>query len=95
MAISISATDWEDYKGGIFKCYPTDKVNHAVLLIGYDQSSWLIKNQWGTKWGENGFIRVSKNRLSNCKIGSSAFWMWESSHNLMVGVLLVLSLLML
>ena len=51
LAISISATNWEDYRGGIFKCRPSDDVNHAVLLIGYDQNSWIVKNQWGSKWG--------------------------------------------
>ena len=89
LAISISATDWEDYKGGIFKCNSYDKVNHAVLLIGYDQNTWLIKNQWGQKWGESGYIRVTKDRNYNCKIGTSAFWMWESSSTIaLFGMLL-------
>ncbi len=31
--------------------------NHYVLIIGYDDAkgAWLIKNSWGTGWGENGF----------------------------------------
>jgi len=76
VAISISATNWEDYAGGVFTCRNFDKVNHAVLLIGYTPSYWIIKNQWGLKWGESGFIRVSANRNNNCKIGTSAFVMF-------------------
>ncbi len=52
VAISISATNWEPYKGGVFRCKSFDKVNHAVLLVGYTPSYWIVKNQWGTKWGE-------------------------------------------
>jgi C1A family cysteine protease len=42
------------------------EVDHAVTLIGYgiDQATgvdyWLIKNSWGTRWGENGYVRVKR-----------------------------------
>jgi len=34
--------------------------NHSVLIIGWDDSkqAWLIKNSWGTGWGENGFMWI-------------------------------------
>lgn len=53
-----------DYSSGVFSGCPVDAanyINHAVLLVGYDDStsSWLIKNQWGTNWGESGYIRIS------------------------------------
>lgn len=76
VAISISATNWEDYRSGVFRCNTFDKVNHAVLLVGYTPDYWIIKNQWGSDWGENGYIRVTRNRLYNCKIGTSAFVMF-------------------
>ena len=43
-------------------------MNHAVLVIGYGEDPgiadsgplkyWLIRNSWGTGFGENGFIRM-------------------------------------
>jgi len=54
--------DWSSYSSGIFNepgCfYQTD---HAVLAVGYDTNAgyWLIKNSWGTWWGENGYIRLA------------------------------------
>lgn len=51
VAVAISAAGWQYYSSGIFKCQPNDPINHAVLLIGYDQSSWILKNQWGTTFG--------------------------------------------
>jgi hypothetical protein len=46
-------------------------------LIGYTPSYWIVKNQWGTKWGENGYIRISRNSAANCQIGTSAHLMHE------------------
>ena len=49
--------------------------NHAVLLVGYgqDQTSgedyWIIKNSWGTQWGEGGYFRLARG-LGHCGVGS-------------------------
>jgi cathepsin L len=48
---------FQSYAGGVFDlCVSSDDVNHAVTLIGWDDSrrAWLIKNSWGTNWGETG-----------------------------------------
>ena len=36
LMISISADNWESYAGGLFKCSSNAKVDHAVLLVGFD-----------------------------------------------------------
>merc|ERR1712224_39511 len=57
VSVCVDAESWQNYGGGIFSnCgYSLD---HAVLAVGYDSSSWKIKNSWGTGWGEAGYIRL-------------------------------------
>jgi hypothetical protein len=58
--VGLDANSWDDYQSGIFDNCVNDKdvFNHGVLLIGVTNDSWLIKNSFGTQWGEKGFMRL-------------------------------------
>ncbi len=45
------------YKGGIYDEKEYGETNHAILIIGWDDSkhAYLIKNSWGNDWGEKGY----------------------------------------
>jgi len=50
------------YTGGIYSPKTTSYSGlHAVCVVGYDdnQKCWIIKNSWGTQWGERGYARVA------------------------------------
>jgi C1A family cysteine protease len=49
------------YSGGVFNASTQGNVNHFVTLCGWDDSygAWILKNTWGTGWGENGFMRIA------------------------------------
>ena len=53
---------FQAYTGGIFtSCKRKVKnINHAVILCGWDDATgaWLMKNSWGTGWGEDGFMWI-------------------------------------
>ncbi len=72
---TISATGWSYYSSGIYECSSYAPLNHVVLLVGYTEDYWIIKNQWGLDWGEDGYIRITRNTNSNknCQIGSELF----------------------
>jgi len=59
---------FQNYAGGVYSgcpSYAANYINHAVLLYGYDSNgNWLIKNQWGTFWGNNGYMVLSS--TSDC-----------------------------
>lgn len=35
-------------------------VDHAVLLVAYDEQFWYFKNSWGDEWGDSGFFKMSR-----------------------------------
>jgi len=52
-------------------------VDHTVVVVGWGHDAdagdyWLIKNSWGTTWGENGFFRL-KRGVGMCSIASSPY----------------------
>jgi len=61
------------YARGVFNHTAFNQVNHAVTLVGWDDSknAWLIKNSWGTDWGEGGYMWIAYNCHS---IGKYAAW---------------------
>jgi Cysteine protease len=53
------------------------QLDHAVLVVGYgtDENGndyWLVKNSWNTTWGDEGYIKMARNRENNCGVASSA-----------------------
>ena len=54
-------TNLKHYKSGIFDDPECKKeTNHAILIVGWDDKSWIVKNSWGKNWGEDGFFRLKR-----------------------------------
>ena len=41
-------------------------IDHVVLLVGWTKDGWIIRNSWGTNWGDNGYAVISYK--NNCGI---------------------------
>jgi len=58
VSVAVDANNWSYYSSGIFSNCGSS-LDHGVLLAGYNSSYWLIKNSWGSSWGESGYIRLA------------------------------------
>uniref|UniRef100_A0A7S3TGZ0 Peptidase C1A papain C-terminal domain-containing protein n=1 Tax=Strombidinopsis acuminata TaxID=141414 RepID=A0A7S3TGZ0_9SPIT len=82
LAVSIDASSlvFQFYNGGVLnstRC-GTD-LDHAVLAVGWGTEDgvefWLVKNSWGTGWGENGYIKMAiTSGMGTCGIQQAALW---------------------
>jgi cathepsin L len=79
-AIAIDASNWsfQMYSSGIYDesaCSAYD-LDHGVGCVGYGAEGgvkyWIVRNSWGTSWGENGYIRMVKDKNNQCGEASMA-----------------------
>jgi len=82
VAIDASHESFLFYWHGIYyepNCTTTDP-EHGMLVVGYGSEDnllvkndyWIVKNSWGLDWGEQGYIRMARNRDNNCGIATQA-----------------------
>jgi cathepsin F len=69
LAIAVDAGSFQLYNSGVLNCEGS-QLDHGVLLVGYTESTWIVKNSWGKNWGEQGFVRTMNTAGSNCAIGT-------------------------
>jgi cathepsin L len=64
IAVSVDAQPWMAYSSGIFTgCgFNSIDIDHAVQAVGYGTENgkdyWIVRNSWGSFWGEKGYIRI-------------------------------------
>lgn len=84
VSVGLDAHDekFQFYHKGVYfneTCNP-DNINHAVLAIGYGFDAetksdyWLLKNSYGTTWGEEGYFRLARNKDNHCGVASAAYY---------------------
>jgi C1A family cysteine protease len=71
--IYASFSGFSTYDGSYCLVYTgTEIPNHAVLIVGWDDAmcggagGWIVKNSWGTSWGDDGYFYI---RYGSASIG--------------------------
>jgi len=61
VSVGVDAGSFQSYSGGILSNDCGTSLDHGVLVVGYTDDAFIVKNSWGADWGENGYIRLSRN----------------------------------
>jgi len=78
LVINVDASSWFGYSSGVFDgCNQQNPdIDHVVQLVGYGTDSsagdyWLVRNSWGSDWGENGYIRLARPAQPTCGVDTN------------------------
>jgi len=62
LSVCVDAETWSAYRSGIISSNCGVLLDHCVQIVGWDTTYstpyWIVKNSWGSTWGESGYLRV-------------------------------------
>jgi C1A family cysteine protease len=70
VAIEADTRYFQSYSGGILTSTSCGtNLDHGVLVVGYGTENgidyWLVKNSWGTSWGDKGYVKIARSSSIN------------------------------
>jgi len=75
VSVRLDAALLTSYRRGIIAGTCGRTLNHSALIVGFGTEGstpfWLVKNSWGTKWGEQGYFRIIRGK-NECGIANEA-----------------------
>ncbi|CAD6257842.1 unnamed protein product [Miscanthus lutarioriparius] len=77
VSVAVDSSKFQFYGGGVMTADSCGtNLNHAVTAVGYGTAEdgtqyWLLKNQWGSTWGEEGYLRLQRG-VGACGVAKDA-----------------------
>jgi len=87
IAVAAGAGDWQGYSGGVYNGCTMAQMDHMINIVGWDNEGaqfdekgnlpagkgiWILRNSWGTSWGEDGYMRTKMTDASGQRCNSVA-----------------------
>ncbi|KAK7344728.1 hypothetical protein VNO77_14703 [Canavalia gladiata] len=89
VAIEAGGREFQLYQSGVFTGHCGTELDHGVVAVGYGTENgtdyWIVRNSWGSDWGENGYIKLERNVLKTetgkCGIAMEASYPIKNGAN--------------
>jgi C1A family cysteine protease len=70
IAIEADTRYFQSYSSGVLTSSSCGtNLDHGVLIVGYGTENgidyWLVKNSWGTTWGDKGYVKIARSDSTN------------------------------
>jgi KDEL-tailed cysteine endopeptidase len=70
VAIEADTRYFQSYSSGVLTSSSCGtNLDHGVLVVGYGSENginyWLVKNSWGTSWGDKGYVKIARSEKTN------------------------------
>jgi KDEL-tailed cysteine endopeptidase len=70
IAIEADTKYFQSYSSGVLTSSSCGtNLDHGVLIVGYGAENgikyWLVKNSWGTSWGDQGYVKIARSDSTN------------------------------
>lgn len=69
VTISTKGALFQEYRTGVYDSNCTcSEIDHAMTLVGVavEHGYWILRNSWGSAWGEQGYMRISYQSAYSC-----------------------------
>lgn len=88
VAIEAGGRAFQLYESGVFTGLCGTDLDHGVVAVGYGTEDgndyWIVRNSWGSSWGEAGYIRLHRNAnvtTGKCGIALEASYPIKKGQN--------------
>jgi cathepsin L len=60
VAIVASGRAFQSYSSGVFSGPCPGNLDHAVTAVGFTGQAYIVRNSWGSSWGQGGYIMMAR-----------------------------------